>query len=62
MPLFFSEVSPGERRVRVNTLVADDLRRAPVTHSPDHVSLRDEDHINGFFAGGMLHSSKALRR
>ena len=62
VPLFFSEVSPGERQVRVNSLAAHDLLRAPASDSPDIVSLRDEDRINGFFAGGNLYSKKRSRR
>lgn len=56
IPAFFAEALPRDRIVRATTLVAKDLRRIPVRAAEDCITMREEDRLNGFFAGGLRFS------
>lgn len=57
IPAFFAEALPSDGAVRATTLVAEDLRRAPVRAREDCITMREEDRLNGFFAGGLRFST-----
>ncbi|NCQ62841.1 MAG: hypothetical protein GW757_02775 [Alphaproteobacteria bacterium] len=57
VPAFFAEALPCDRVVRATTLVADDMRRTPVRADGTCITMREEDRLNGFYAGGLRFSS-----
>ena len=58
VPAFFAEALPRDRAVRATTLVARDLRRVPVRADDSCITMREEDRLNGFFAGGLRFSGR----
>ena len=56
IPAFFAEALPADRAVRATTLVAKDLRNAPIRADSTCITMREEDRLNGFFAGGLRYS------
>ncbi|WP_158586756.1 photosynthetic reaction center subunit H [Aurantiacibacter zhengii] len=58
VPAFFAEALPEDRIVRATTLAESDLRRVPVRAADDCITMREEDRLNGFFAGGLRFSGR----
>ena len=44
------------KELRVTCLKADQLAKAPILRDPDSITAREEDRVNGFFAGGHMYS------
>ena len=57
IPSFFAEALPRDSAVRATTLIARDLRRAPIRADDSCITMREEDRLNGFFAGGLRFST-----
>jgi photosynthetic reaction center H subunit len=53
-PLVRVDETAGE--VKVNTLLARHFEAAPVTESPEQITLREEDQIQAYFASGQLYA------
>ncbi len=58
VPAFFAEALPRDRAVRATTLVAEDMRRTPVRADDSCITMREEDRLNGFYAGGLRFSGR----
>jgi len=58
VPAFFAEALPRDRAVRATTLVAKDLRRSPIRADDSCITMREEDRLNGFYAGGLRFSGR----
>ena len=58
VPAFFAEALTRDRAVRATTLIADDLRRSPIRADDSCITMREEDRLNGFFAGGLRFSGR----
>ena len=56
VPIFYAVINGKTKELRVTCLKADQLAKAPVLRDPDSVTAREEDRINGFFAGGHMYS------
>ena len=59
VPAFFAEALTRDRAVRATTLIADDLRRSPIRADDSCITMREEDRLNGFYAGGLRFSGRA---
>jgi len=53
-PLVRVDETAGQ--VKVNTLLARHFEAAPVTKSPEQITLREEDQIQAYFASGQLYA------
>ena len=56
VPIFYAVISGRAKEIRVTCLKADQLAKAPVLREPDSITAREEDRVNGFFAGGHMYS------
>ncbi len=56
VPIFYCQVNARAKEVRVDCLLAAQLAKAPVLREPTSITAREEDRVNGFFAGGYLYS------
>lgn len=56
IPVPLAKVDPERRVVKVKSLVKRDFLTAPGLRNPDLVTLREEDRIQAYFAGGHLYS------
>ena len=56
VPIFYAVISGRAKEIRVTCLKADQLAKAPILRDPDSITAREEDRVNGFFAGGHMYS------
>jgi photosynthetic reaction center H subunit len=56
LPINFARIDGAHRRVRVNAILADQFAQVPTTAEPDVITLREEDRITAYFAGGYLYA------
>ena len=56
VPIFYAVISGKAKEIRVTCLKADQLAKAPILRDPDSITAREEDRVNGFFAGGHMYS------
>jgi photosynthetic reaction center H subunit len=57
LPAGFAKVDGRARQIRVRSLLAGQFASVPTTRSPDQVTLREEDRICAYFAGGTLYAT-----
>lgn len=57
VPTNFLSVSSRKQRVKVRALTAAQLADVPALGSPDSVTIREEDKIMGYYAGGKLYAT-----
>lgn len=57
LPQNMAVIDKARRQVKTNSIRADQFAGAPVTASPDSVTLREEDKIVGYFGAGYLYAS-----
>lgn len=55
-PVSFADIRASRRAVHFGSLTADQFSRVPGLASPDQITLREEDRLNGYFAGGYLYA------
>ena len=56
VPIFYVKILPDASYFRVDCLTAAQLALAPVLRDADIITAREEDRVNGFFAGGHMYS------
>ncbi len=56
VPIFYAVISGKAKEIRITCLKADQLAKAPILRDPDSITAREEDRVNGFFAGGHMYS------
>lgn len=59
VPIFYANVYSRSASLRVGCITAAQFAKAPVLKEPTRVTAREEDFINGFFAGGHMYSTPA---
>jgi photosynthetic reaction center H subunit len=57
MPIGFGELVRRDREVRVGAILGEQFADVPALKSPDQITLREEDRISGYFAGGLLYAT-----
>jgi len=57
VPMLLVRLDGARRVVTVNSVTAAQLAAAPTPRSPDRITLREEDRISGYFAGGHLYAT-----
>jgi photosynthetic reaction center H subunit len=56
LPMTFAVVDTARRRIVVDALTASQFLEAPATASANQVTLREEDRITAYYAGGVLYA------
>jgi photosynthetic reaction center H subunit len=56
VPIFYANVPRDASYFKIDCVTAAQLALAPVLRHPDSVTAREEDRINGFYAGGHMYS------
>lgn len=56
LPLNFARISRLKKRVKVASITAAQFGNVPVLSKPDQITLREEDRICAYFAGGRLYA------
>jgi photosynthetic reaction center H subunit len=56
LPVNFARVNGNRRQVEVESIHARHFANVPATRSPDQVTLREEDRITAYYAGGHLYA------
>jgi photosynthetic reaction center H subunit len=57
LPVNFTRINGGRRRVKVKSILGSQFATVPGLHNPDQVTLREEDRITAYYAGGTLYAS-----
>ena len=57
LPVAFSRVDGRRRQIRVQSILASQFAGVPPLKSPDQVTLREEDRISAYYAGGTLYAT-----
>jgi photosynthetic reaction center H subunit len=55
LPIYHCDIDEREREVRVTALRQAQFAAVPRLQSPDQITAREEDQVNGYYAGGLLH-------
>jgi photosynthetic reaction center H subunit len=56
LPINFARIDGSHRRIQVKAILADQFAHVPGTAEPDVITLREEDRITAYFAGGYLYA------
>jgi photosynthetic reaction center H subunit len=57
VPMLLVRIDDARRVVTVKSVTAAQLAAAPTPKSPDQITLREEDRISGYFAGGHIYAT-----
>ena len=56
LPVNFTKTNRGRGQVNVNSILGAQFADVPALKSPDQVTLREEDRITAYYAGGTLYA------
>jgi photosynthetic reaction center H subunit len=56
LPINFARINGRRRTVTVGSILAHQFAQVPEVAKPDQLTLREEDRITGYFAGGYLYA------
>jgi len=56
VPIRLARIDAKRRRVTVKSVLARQIAAAPGTKDPEQITMREEDRIAGYFAGGHLYA------
>ena len=56
MPFGLAELDTRRQRVIVTAVTGAQFLDAPMLQLPDSITLREEDMVSGYFAGGILYA------
>jgi photosynthetic reaction center H subunit len=56
LPINFARINGRRRQIAVVSIKAAQFAGVPGTNRPDQITLREEDQITGYFAGGYLYA------
>jgi photosynthetic reaction center H subunit len=56
LPINFARIDKRRRRITVGAILAHQFTQVPSTANPDQITLREEDRITAYFAGGYLYA------
>ena len=57
VPTMLVRMDPERRRIRIRSVLSHHLAAAPAIRNPDEITLREEDRICGYFAGGTIYAT-----
>ena len=56
LPMHFVKVRPRQALIKINAVLARHFAEAPGLREPDTVTMREEDRITAYYAGGSLYA------
>lgn len=56
VPFAFADINKGRREIRIDALYSHQFKNVPALQSPDQITLREEDKITSYFAGGLFYA------
>jgi photosynthetic reaction center H subunit len=56
-PVYFVDVEPRARTIRINALTSGQIAQVPALRNPDAVTMQEEERIAAFYGGGTLYSN-----
>jgi photosynthetic reaction center H subunit len=56
IPITLVNIDRARRRIRVNAIRAAQFAGAPMLASPNEITLREEDRVSAYYAGGFLYA------
>lgn len=56
LPIHHCDINERKREIRVTALEQDGFAGVPRLRSPDQITAREEDMVNGYYAGGRFHN------
>ncbi len=59
VPYNFAHIDTRRNQLRVKAVLGEQLARGPGPANPDQVTLREEDRISAYYAGGLLFATPA---
>lgn len=59
-PFAFADIKAGRGIVRFSSLTRPQFSRVPALANPDQITMREEDRLNGYFAGGAFYDGSPL--
>ena len=59
LPVTFSSVNFGRKRIEVDALLGAQFASVPTTRDPDRVTLLEEDKITAYYGAGTLYATRA---
>jgi photosynthetic reaction center H subunit len=59
LPIYATEINGIRRQVRVKGLLARQFETVPALADPDTISMREEDQVNAYYAGGAFFNRDA---
>lgn len=59
LPMTFANFSRWSRQIRVGAILGGQFATVPALRNPDQVTLREEDRITGYYAGGYMYATPA---
>lgn len=57
VPMQLVRLDPERRRIRIKSVLSHQLAAAPAIARTDEITLREEDRISGYFAGGHIYAT-----
>ena len=57
VPIFYAQFWRKTKSFKLDCLSSTQFAKAPILRHPDIVTAREEDRINGFYAGGYMYST-----
>ena len=57
VPMQLVRLEPSRRRIRIKSVMSHQLAAAPSIARPYQITLREEDRISGYFAGGHMYAT-----
>jgi len=59
LPFTFANLRPSVNEIHVKAILGGQFATVPALKNPDTVTLREEDRITGYFAGGYMYATPA---
>lgn len=59
LPIGYAKIDGGRREIRVKSILGAQFANVPTLASPDQITMREEDQIMAYFAGGYLYATPA---
>jgi photosynthetic reaction center H subunit len=61
IPMAMLGIDPGKREIHVHALKAEQFAMVPATRDPEAITVREEERVGAFFAGGWFYAEPSRR-
>jgi hypothetical protein len=56
LPIYYADLKPSRRHIRVKALRRDQFAKIPPLKTPNRITAREEDQVNAFFSGAFFYN------